>query len=399
MSLSNRINKDIQQLEIKGRVRSLGRRDTLRDALRYASSAPIAQLLDLSSNDYLGLASDDSLTLSLKDQKYVGSSASRVLCPRLLEHEALETALAAITQQEAALLFGSGYLANIGTLSALINRNDIVISDKLIHASLIDGITLSRATHYRTNHNDLSHFEERLQHSTKNRSEGKEVFIVTESVFSMDGDLAPLKELLMLAKTYDATLIVDEAHAIGVFGKEGGGLFSELFEEGLGDDAQRVVLLGTLSKSLASYGGFVSAKKEIIQYLISSARSFLFSTALPEVVVQSALSALNLLKQHPEWRKEVLNKSQIFASALRAQGLKVGETYSNIIPIITGDEAVTILIQERLAEQGIIVAGIRPPTVPPRTSRLRCSISRKHTEEELIIAAEKIVKAVFYYCK
>ncbi len=373
MSLRNRINNSLEKLYLNDRIRSVKK--------NYCPGR-----IDLSSNDYLGLASDIRLRSHFHQQERLGASASRVLCPPLHIHAELESELAQCTDMESALLFGSGYLANIGTLSSLIDRKDIVLSDKYIHASLLDGIRLSMGRHLRVNHNDLDHYESRLKEATSGRKAGEEIFIVTESVFSMDGDIAPIKEIYLLAKRYDATLIIDEAHAIGVFGVSGGGVFSSS-----GLSSEGVVLLGTLSKSLASYGGFVSSTQEIIQYLISTARSFLFSTALPNIVVEPALTALRLIKEHPDWGKEVLEKSQIFIKKLQEQGVSVSNNGTHIVPVFTGDEKRTIRIQKLLAEKGILISGIRPPTVPQGTSRLRCSLSRTHSVEDIIYAADEVV--------
>jgi 8-amino-7-oxononanoate synthase len=376
MPLIDRVKKNLREIYLKGRIRT---RSNHYDSIR----------VDLSSNDYLGLATDDRLRAHFVTQVRSGASASRVLCHALASHETLEKELAQCTGMESALVFGSGYLANTGVLSSLISRRDFVVSDKYVHASLLDGIRLSMASHLRAGHNSLEQYEQRLRQIHKKRKPGQEVFIVTESVFSMDGDIAPLSELHMLLTRYDAFLVLDEAHAVGVYGKSGGGMFSE---SGLSPD--RVLVLGTLSKSLASYGGFACGSKEVIEYIVNTSRPFIFSTALPEVVIGTALSALLLCKEHPEWRSELRKKSDLFINRLQAHGLGTGDSSTHIVPIYTGTEARTMHVQAALAQKNIKVSGIRPPTVPEGTSRLRCSVSRAYETKELLSAADTIAEVM-----
>jgi 8-amino-7-oxononanoate synthase len=375
MPLGGRINRNLDDLARRNRLRSI----TNTYELQPRENMPI---LDLSTNDYLGLAVDPRIPFSLQETRRLGTSASRVLCYNLELHAELEIQLAHFTGFESSLLFGSGYLANIGVLSCLIERHDYVISDKYIHASLLDGIRLSMASHHRVLHNSLSHFESELQKISRQRKDGQEVFLVTESVFSMDGDFAPVEELYALAKKHDATLILDEAHALGVFG---GGL---LHASGL--DPSTVILLGTLSKSLGSYGGFVSAGSRIKEYLISSARSFLFSTALPEVLIEGALGALLSINKDSFMGARVLERSHFFREQLRKFNLEVEAEGSHIVPIPIGDEREVLRIASALKEKGIFVSAIRPPTVPSGTSRLRCSVTLGTSNELLEWGAKEI---------
>lgn len=381
MSLIDRVKRKIKDLEQKGRIRFIFSKNpinSINDRVRF---------IDFSTNDYLGLATN-SVNLSLEgNRSRIGTSSSRVLSSNLIYHEKLENELADFTGMESSLLFGSGYLANIGTLSSLINRNDIVLSDKFIHASLIDGINLSKAKNHRFVHNDINHLESLINKLSLSRKKYQEIFIVTESVFSMDGDMAPIAELNFLAKKHGATLIIDEAHAIGVFGDCGGGVLSSLNIEN-----EEIILLGTLSKSLGSYGGFVCASKEIIEFLISTARSFLFSTALPDLLVQTALSSLYLIRENPRWGESLLKKADIFREKLKIHNIITGDSISQIIPINIGEERKTIEVKNLLLSSGINLAAIRPPTVPEGTSRLRCSINLTHSDNDLLYAAAEISK-------
>jgi 8-amino-7-oxononanoate synthase len=376
MPLADRVKNTLEELYLKGRIRSLAKDDP-------------STVIDLSSNDYLGLTHNEFLRTHFQQQSRTGASASRVLCPVLPAHEKLEKELAECTGMESALLYGSGYLANIGVLSSLISRNDFVLSDKYVHASLLDGIRLSGARHFRVRHNCTQQYEQRLKMVQDKRKPGQEVFLVTESVFSMDGDIAPLRDLYELAERNDAFLVVDEAHAIGVYGRSGGGVVSESELSG-----ERILLLGTLSKSLGSYGGFVCGKREIIDYLVNTSRSFIFSTALPEVVVQSALTALILVRENPGWGRELLKNAEVFKNRLISHGIDTAKIPTHIVPVHTGDEVKTMDARKALREKGIIVSGIRPPTVPPGTSRLRCSISLTHTHRDLENAADEIAKVL-----
>jgi len=382
MSIQSRIKDKLKELEQNRRARSISYKNDPSDT---------TIVLDLSSNDYLGLSRDVRLRAPLKELSRVGTSASRVLGNSLQVHADFEYSIADFTGFEKSLLFGSGYLSNIGVLSSLIGRNDYVISDKLIHASLIDGINLSRGNHLRASHNSISHFEDRLKKVSTKRLSGSEVFLVTESVFSMDGDLAPLRDLYELARKYDATLIVDEAHAMGVYGDMGRGLFDE---ECKGLERENVIILGTLSKSFGSYGGFVCGSSDIIAYLISTARSFLFSTALPEALVHSSAIALSIFKSEQCLGKDVLRRAALFRRALEEEGINFDHQTSHILPIHVGEEGKTLKVAEELKKKGIKLSAIRPPTVPIGTSRLRCSITNVCAESQLLSAAKEIASSV-----
>jgi len=380
MSLESRISRQLRKIEDLGRAREIK-----------VAGNPTSSRIDLSSNDYLGLAADPRVILACtgRDNENtpvrLGTSSSRVLAPPLEAHAELEDGLSRFLGMEDALLFGSGYLANIGVLSAVINRNDIICSDQFIHASLIDGILLSRGRHYRYKHNCMSALENLLKHLHVSRRPDSEIFIVTESVFSMDGDRAPLTELSDLARRYNANLIIDEAHAIGVFGKNGRGLHSEI-----GNHNPNTILLGTLSKSLGSYGGFVATSNVLKRYLISRARSFLFSTALPELAPRGALKALEIINADETLGPRLIDKADFLRQELNKHEVPIIASDTHIQPVHIGDERDSLALSRHLLLKGIRISAIRPPTVPAKTSRLRCSLSLSCEDYLLLEAANEI---------
>ncbi|MEK7354525.1 MAG: 8-amino-7-oxononanoate synthase, partial [Chloroflexota bacterium] len=285
----------------------------------------------------------------------------------------------------AALVFGSGFLTNLGVLSTLAGAGDRVFSDRLNHASLIDGIRLSRAHCDRYRHKDMAHLEELLKKSGK--AAGKRI-IVSESVFSMDGDIAPLEELSRLARQYQALLIIDEAHAIGVFGRNGGGVCRIP-----GTQAQPDVIIGTLSKSLGGYGGFVACSASIRRLLINKARSFIYTTGLPPACLGSAREAVRIVTSEPELGKTLLKKAKRFHTLLTQRGVKMPDFESQILPIIIGGNEAVIRFSESLWEKRLLVKAIRPPTVPPGTARVRLSLTLSMTDAALEKAAGAIAES------
>jgi 8-amino-7-oxononanoate synthase len=330
--------------------------------------------LNFSSNDYLSLSHDNRVKeAAAKAALKYGSSASsaRLVTGDLEVHAELEDEIANYLGLESALVFGSGFLTNIGVLTALADRNDVIFSDKLNHASLIDGASQSRAKVCRYKHNDS---KDLLRLIEDNPTTGQKL-IVTESIFSMDGDKAPLKELSEIAITNDAVLIIDEAHALGVYGP---GLFRKV--ETL---PEKLVIMGTFSKSLASYGGFAACSKTIRSYLINKARSFIFSTALPPSCCAAALEALKIIKSNPKLGEELLAKAKFLYNSLSGVSELMLPFESQIIPIIVNDDQKSLEFTNRLFERNIICSAIRPPTVPENTARLRLSVNLGHTEEDL----------------
>jgi len=335
------------------------------------------RVLNFCSNDYLGLAGQRQViaaAAAAAERWGAGAGASRLIAGNLGIFTELEAALARLKGYPAALLLGSGYQANLGLIPALADRGDVIFSDRLNHASLIDGIRLSRAETRIFAHLDLDHLESQLKPASNFRRR----LIAVESLYSMDGDIFPLPELVALAKKYNAITYVDEAHATGTLGAAGrGGL--EHF--GLGPEVD--VLMGTLGKALGSFGAFVSARREVIEYFINKARSFIFATGLPPAAAGAALEAVRILEQEPGRRADLRRNARRLREGFARLGLPVPKDEVPIFPVIIGDPQETLAKAERLLEQGIFVQAIRPPTVPPGTSRLRITVRADHTSEHL----------------
>lgn len=347
------------------------------------------ELLDFSSNDYLGLAEHPALIRAAQEALVrfgTGSGAARLMSGDLAVHHELEEAVARLKGQEAALTFGSGYLANTGVIPVLVARHDLIFSDRLNHASIHDGCRLSGARLVRFRHNDLNHLEDLLK---EKRGTGK-ALIVVESIYSMDGDRCPLPQLVALKEKFGCLLMVDEAHATGVFGANGGGVIEEDGVSGAVDLA-----MGTFGKALGSYGAYVAGKKEMIDYLVNRVRSFIFSTALPPAVAAASLTAVQLVG-HPSLRRELHEKIACFKALLRAGGYLADLGPSQIIPIMVGESGAALAKAQLLREQGIFATAVRPPTVPGGTARLRFSITRHHSAADLTQAAKALLEVMGY---
>jgi 8-amino-7-oxononanoate synthase len=359
----------------------------IEDRYRYISDFKVSPEFDFSSNDYLALGHKTNTSLLEKSSR-LGSGAARLLINGSDYHIALETDLANFVGTQKALLFGSGYLANIGVISSIVQRNDIVVSDKLIHGSLIDGINLSRAKHTRAKHNSIEDFEKILKKLSLSRKINQNIFIVTESVFSMDGDFAPLRELYELSERFETFLVVDEAHAFGVFGESGEGFSSNLIEK-----KEHVIILGTLSKSFGSFGGFVCCSEIVREVIINFARTFLFSTALPDFCCLKATASLEEIINGSSLRKELFLKINKIKELLKSYEIK-NVSDSQIVPILVGSSEKAVFYSNILKEQGIKVPAIRPPTVPPDKSRLRISLTNHHTLESLEFLVKNLAQAL-----
>jgi len=343
-------------------------------------------LIDFSSNDYLALAEHPTLIAAAHEalRRFgAGSGAARLMSGNLAIHHELETAVALLKGKENALTFGSGYLANIGIIPALMTRHDLIFSDRLNHASIHDGCRLSGARLVRFRHNDLNHLEDLLK---KNRGTGTPL-IVVESIYSMDGDRCPLRELVKIKERFGCLLMVDEAHATGIFGENGGGVSEEDEVSGAVDLA-----MGTFGKALGSYGAYVAGNRELIEYLVNRARSFIFSTALPPAVAAASLAAVHLVRQEPDLRRELQEKIGYFKALLRSGGYGADLGPSQIIPILVGKSDVALDKAHLLKKQGIFATAVRPPTVPEGTARLRFSITRHHSTTDLSLAAAALLK-------
>lgn len=328
--------------------------------------------LDFSSNDYLGLAQHPKMIEAAKDalSKFgTASCGSRLLSGDLELHHLLEEKVARFKNKESALVFNSGYQANIGIISSLCGKESCIFSDKLNHASIVDGILLSGARFFRFQHNDVEHLESLLK---KERARFKNAMIITESVFSMDGDIAPLKDLVCLKEKYNCTIMVDEAHATGIFGETGSGIVEQ---EGLSEKVD--LIMGTFSKALGSFGAYLAAPKKLIEYLVNTCRSFIYSTALPPSVIACNLKSLELIKEEPGRRKKLLAGAEYFRNTLKANDLAVRGS-SQIVPLVLGDNLKVVEFAKNLQEKGYWVLPIRPPTVPDGQARLRFSLTFYH---------------------
>jgi 8-amino-7-oxononanoate synthase len=344
------------------------------------------KLVNFSSNDYLNLAGDRRLkdaAIQTIEGLGCGATAARLMTGHLKLHEQLEADLAQMMGTEAALVFGSGFLTNLGVITALAKADDEIYGDRLNHASLIDGTRLSRAHSIRYRHKDLEHLESLLK---KSKAKGKRI-IISESVFSMDGDIAPLAGLAELAQRYDALLVIDEAHAIGVMGQNGGGACRIK-----GKETKPDIVIGTLSKALGGYGGYAACSASIRKFLINNARSFIYSTGLPPACVGSGREAVSLLKSSSDLGKTLLDKARRFRDLLTDAGLNVPEFESQILPILVGSNDETVHFSQLLRDQGLLIKAIRPPTVPVGTSRVRLSITLALSDEVLSKSADMIAQ-------
>jgi 8-amino-7-oxononanoate synthase len=348
------------------------------------------KFLNLCSNNYLGLADDKRLkgaAIQAVRKFGVGAGASRLVLGGNTLHKQLEKALANFKGQEAALVYSSGYSANLGIIPALVGRGDLVFSDRLNHASIIDGIILSRAELVRYPHKDTRALEELLMaHKPEDRSQNR--LIITDSVFSMDGDIAPIPQLVNLAKKYDCLLMIDEAHATGVLGKDGSGVL-EYF--GIKRD-KRIIQMGTLSKAIGALGGFVCGRKDLIDYLINRSRTFIFSTALPAGLCAGAIKAINIIKKDGPLRRRLWDNADFLRKGLQSLGFDTLQSQTPIIPVLTGEPKPTMEFSRGLFKEGIFVQGIRPPSVPEGASRLRVTVMATHTISDLKFALEKFKK-------
>ncbi|NVK36498.1 MAG: 8-amino-7-oxononanoate synthase [Gammaproteobacteria bacterium] len=360
------------------------RADNLYRATQVANSpqAPVmtingAEYLTFCSNDYLGLANHPELIKVFQaaaNEYGVGSGAAHLVNGHSYYHQKLEEALAEFTGREAALLFSTGYMANLGVVTALLDKQDAVFEDKWNHASLLDAGLLSGARFQRYLHNDIQNLSSRLT-----RSEARRKLIVTDGVFSMDGDCADLTQLSEQAKQHDAWLMVDDAHGLGVLGENGAGLCEaqQQTQEGV------QILMGTLGKGLGTAGAFVAGSKELIEYLTNFARPYIYTTAMPAAIAAATLASLHIVKNEPERREHLQNLIKRFKHGAQQLGLNLMPSDTSIQPILVGDAQVALKMSEALRQQGIVVTAIRPPTVPAGTARLRVTLSAAHSFQQL----------------
>lgn len=333
-------------------------------------------LLSFCSNDYLGLANHpgniDALRQALPDAG-LGGAASHLICGHHDAHHRLEERLAAFTQRSSALFFSTGYMANMGVISALAGRGDTIFSDRLNHASIIDGCILSRATVKRYRHGDVSALEAMLAKTTGHK------LVVTDGVFSMDGDVAPLRELATVCRAYDALLVVDDAHGIGVLGPEGRG---SVVAQGLSEDDVPLVI-GTLGKAVGTSGAFVAGPPVLTDYLVQKARTYIYTTAMPPALAAATCASLDLIERSNDRRAHLDRMIDRFRAGARQLGYQLMDSVTPIQPIMVGDNWAALALSEALEAQGLLVTAIRPPTVPEGEARLRVTLSAAHTLEDV----------------
>ncbi len=335
------------------------------------------EVINFSSNNYLGLANHPALCVAAKsaiDRYGCGSGASRLISGNMTLHEELERKIAEFKGTEAALVFNSGFQANTGIVSTLVGEGDAVFSDALNHASIIDGCRLSRAKMAVYGHLDMN----RLEHELKQAPSARRKLIVTETLFSMDGDEAPLADIVRLAERYGAMVMVDEAHATGVYEPNGAGLVAKL---GLGEGV--FAQMGTLGKALGGFGAYIAGSKALRDLLINRCRSFIFTTSLPPAVMAMAIAAIDLVGKEPGRRKILAYNSERLRAGLRGLGYLLRDSGRQILPLMVGDASRCMELSQRLLERGVFAHGIRPPTVPPGTSRLRITVMATHTAEQI----------------
>ena len=392
LNLENKLKEELEELKNNNLNRTI-------DDLRFISSTKAIdkngkEFLVFGTNNYLGLTHHPEVIKASKEANDFGTSStgSRLTTGASFEARELENNLSEFKNTESTLIFNTGYMANLGVIYAITKENDVIFSDQLNHASIIDGTKISKASVRIYKHKDTSDLENLIKKELKANPESN-FFIVTDGVFSMDGDIAPLPELVEIANKYNCCLIIDDAHATGVIGKTGKGTV-EYFKDKTGKDLSEFVDLqiGTLSKALASEGGFVCGKKVYIDYLINKSRPFIFSTALSPATIASANKALILLKDNNEEYLNNLNENtKLMRKLLSNAGLNIVEGETPIIPIIIGSADLANRFSKELEKEGILVSAIRPPSVPKGQSRLRLTIMATHTKEEIEYTAAKII--------
>ena len=391
--LEKELQKELEELENNDLTRTV-------DDLRFISSTKAIdknnkEYLVFGTNNYLGLTHHPQvIKASMEANEYgTGSTGSRLTTGASFEARELENNISEFKNVESTLIFNTGYMTNLGVIYALTKENDVIFSDQLNHASIIDGTRISKAKVRVYKHKDTKDLENLILDELKSNNYGN-LFIVSDGVFSMDGDIAPLPELVEIANKYNCTLIIDEAHATGVIGKTGKGTV-EYYKDKTGIDLTESVDLqiGTLSKALASEGGFVCGKQVYIDYLINKSRPFIFSTALSPATIASANAALNLLEEDSEEYLNNLNSNtSLMRELLTNAGLNIVDGETPIIPIIIGPADLANKISKELEKEGILVSAIRPPSVPKDMSRLRLTVIATHTKEEIEYTAQKIIE-------
>lgn len=381
--LDSGLRAELERLEQSGLHRSLRVIESAQGGrVMYAERSVIM----LSSNNYLGLAAHwqvkQAAIAAIKDYG-LGAGASRLVAGSLEPLRRLETNLARLKSAEAALVFGSGYLANLGVLTALMGPGDLIFSDELNHASLIDGCRLAKADLRIYRHCDIEHLNALLEGSASARRR----LIVTDSIFSMDGDFAPLREIVELARRFEAAIMLDEAHAVGVIGPNGAGLAAEF-----GLQAQIDIQMGTLSKALGAYGAYVAGSSVLIEFLINRARSFIYTTGLPPPIAAAAATAIEIIRAEPTRIQRLWDNAAHLRRQLEGAGFSFMRTESPILPLLIGAAEDAVAMTRLLLERGVYITAIRPPTVPAGTARLRITPIADHSRADLDEASAAIIQ-------
>jgi predicted pyridoxal phosphate-dependent acyltransferase len=375
--------KEIEELNRKGLLRRLRQVES-------ASSSKIVvegkTYLNLSSNNYLGLSTHPKVKEAAAQalQQYgAGTGASALISGHTQLHQKLAEKVAQFKGEEAALIFSTGYTANVGILSAILDDGDLVYADRLSHASIIDGCRMSKATLKVFPHRDVSSLARRLERTAT----GRKVLIVSDGVFSMDGDLAPLPELVKLAEQHGAMIMVDDAHATGVLGQTGKGTV-----EHFGLEGRVPIQMGTLSKAVGAFGAYVAGRQDLITYLLNRAKSYIYTTALPAPVVAAGLAALELIEKEPQIRQQLWDNRAYYEQGVKSLGYNTLQTETPIIPLWVGETSLALEMSGQLLANGIFAPAIRPPTVPQGMARIRTSIMATHTRDDLDYALEVFKK-------
>jgi len=378
----NSIKLKIEELKRDGVYRKLSVSSSPNEAVITLNGK---RVVNLCSNNYLGFANHNRMKEAAKraiDKYGVGAGAVRTISGNMAIHEELDERLAKFKREEAALVFQSGFLANLGVIQAITDKGDLIISDELNHASIIDGVRLSRADRAVFPHSDMKALEAILK---ERRKDYNEVLIITDGVFSMDGDIANLPEIVKLAKKYDAKVYVDDAHGSGVLGENGRGTVDHFNLHGQVD-----YIMGTLSKAIGVVGAYIAGSVEMKDYLLHRGRPLLFSTAMMPAACGAAIEAINMLEESDEYTKKLWDNTNYFQSKLKELGFKLGKTKTPITPLMIYDEAKTMIFAKKLLERGVYTSGIVFPTVPKGTARIRMMLSSEHTKEDLDFAINEI---------
>ncbi len=383
LSLLSDLQKELDQRKVDGLLRQRRLLDSPQAEYIVANDK---QYLSFCSNDYLGLANHPKLIAAMQNaagESGVGSGASNLITGHHRYHDELEKKLAKFVGMPAALVFSTGYMANIGVVSALMGRDDAVFCDKLNHACLNDGAILSRANFQRFAHNDVAVLEKLLK-----ASKAKHKLIAVDAVFSMDGDIAPIPDYLRLCEQYDAYLYIDDAHGFGVLGEHGKGSLSHFKLK-----SPRIIMMATLGKAAGVAGAFVAGEQVVIDYLIQKARSYVYSTPAPPALSATLAVSINLIEQGDDLRKHLRHLIQTLKGNLKLKKWQLMPSETAVQPLVVGSNYAAVALSEHLQNQGILVPAICPPTVPVNTARLRISLSAAHSEQDVIKLAQAINEA------